>query len=225
MRHEITIEGKNFRLRPVAIEDAAFIVELRNDPQRSRFINPISPRVADQEQWLEHYFARPGDYYFIIEHKETARPEGTISIYDLDANTKRAEWGRWVVRPGSAAAVESAVLVYRAAFDVLGLEAVGCCTLVGNDRVISFHEACGLTTVAKLSDFLCIDGVSYDAVEQRMSRDDWAGRRASLEAKANWVAKLHQVTRRNDDSKQAFCLSAAALQAAEGVATSLGIYG
>ncbi len=39
MRHSLTIDGPAFRLRPVCIEDAAFIAALRADPERGRYLH------------------------------------------------------------------------------------------------------------------------------------------------------------------------------------------
>lgn len=190
MHHEMSIEGENFRLRPVTIEDAAFIIELRTNPERARFIHPISSSVSDQARWLEQYFERSGDYYFIIEHSKTARPEGTIGIYELDATRMCAEWGRWIVRPGSLAAIESAVLIYKVAFTLLDLEMVYCRTVTENAKVVLFHKIFGLTSAAKLPVHFQLNGIAYDAIEQRMTREVWQKRQAAWEAKASWVAKL-----------------------------------
>src|SRR4051794_16740069 len=136
MRHDVTLRGEAFGLRPVALADVDFIVGLRNEPDRARFINRTSSDPADQARWLTAYFARPDDYYWIVEHLASGRAEGTIGIYGVDAGRRSAEWGRWVLRAGSLAAVESALLVYRAAFGPLALDEVLCRTLVENAQVV-----------------------------------------------------------------------------------------
>ena len=173
MRHDVELDGVAFRLRPITSDDAAFIVALRNDARLSRFLHRGAPDVAAQQRWLQAYFERPGDYYFIVERRADGSPEGALGIYDLEAATRRAEWGRWVLRAGSLAAAESAWLVYRAAFDVLGLELVYCRTVAANQRVVSFHTACGLTTHATLPGHAVLDGVPHDVVEQHLTRAAW----------------------------------------------------
>ena len=192
MRHEIRSEGTNFRLRPVVVEAAAFIVALRTDPARSRFIHPTSTSIPDQEQWLERYYERSGDYYFIIENIQSLEREGTIAIYDLDEEKKCAEWGRWVVRPGSAAAIGSAILIYQIAFEVLNLEMVYCRTVKDNAPVVQFHKSFGLSTTAHLSNQLQLKGVTYDLIEQQIARDIWEKRRAEWDAKADLLTRLSQ---------------------------------
>ena len=190
MRHTITIEGRAFRLRPVAVADAAFIVSLRNDPRLNQFVHPVSPRVEDQERWLARCFERLGDYYFIIERVKTGQPEGTVGLYDLDDSRRCAEWGRWVLRSRSMGALESAQLIYRVAFNVLGLDWVYCRTLVDNVKVVSFHETFGLETHERLPGQFVFNGVPRDAIEQRITRERWEKQRASVEAKMEALARI-----------------------------------
>ncbi|MDX2170996.1 MAG: GNAT family N-acetyltransferase [Deltaproteobacteria bacterium] len=176
MRHDLRREGPAFRLRPVTLDDADFIVALRTDPRLAQFLNRVSPDVAAQRDWLARYFERPDDYYFIVERRADGGAEGALGIYDLagDAGARRAEWGRWVLRHGSLAAPESAWLMYQLGFEALGLDLLYCRTLAANQRVVSFHAACGLTTHATLPGFATIDGVAHDVVEQHMTRPGWA---------------------------------------------------
>ena len=67
MRHDIHLEGFNLRLRPVRIEDAAFIVWLRNLDYVKGNVGDSAVDVVGQEAWLKAYFEREGDYYFIVE--------------------------------------------------------------------------------------------------------------------------------------------------------------
>jgi RimJ/RimL family protein N-acetyltransferase len=118
LRHDVGLEGFAFRLRPVELGDAADIVDLRRDPDRSRFIHETPPSVEAQVRWLEDYFRRDGDHYWAVERLSDGRTEGFLGLYDVDGD--RAEWGRWVLRPGSLAAAESAWLVHEAASDRWG---------------------------------------------------------------------------------------------------------
>lgn len=190
MRHDLTIRGEAFGLRPAELTDVDFIVALRTDPDRSRFIRTTSPDRADQERWMQTYFQRPHDFYWIIEHLGTGRPEGTIGIYGVDEDLHTAEWGRWILRHGSVAAVESALLIYRMAFGPLGLDDLVCRTLADNAQVVSFHESCGLRTERRLPRFVELDGVMHDAIEQRMTHTLWASCEPALATKAAALARI-----------------------------------
>lgn len=190
MRHDILIDGDAFSLRPVMPEDSEFIVALRIDKSLSRFIHATSADPAAQRAWIERYFEREGDYYFIIENRVTRTPEGTISIHDADPDRVTAEWGRWILRPQSLASVESVMLVYRVAFARLGLQSIYCRTLAENKKVVSFHTSCGLETVGVVSGAFTIDGRPRDAVEQRLTRDGWPAVDAKLAMLAARTARL-----------------------------------
>jgi RimJ/RimL family protein N-acetyltransferase len=188
MRHDIRLTGSRFSLRPVELGDAPAIVALRTDPVLARFINTTPPDPKLQEAWIERYFDRAGDYYFAVVDNESGAFEGTTSIYELDPAANIAEWGRWILRAGSLAAVESVLLTYRVAFDLLGLEMLYCRTVAENEKVVSFHASCGLATHATLAGEFTIGGRSLDAVEQRLARADWPEvekRLATLAARLN----------------------------------------
>ena len=72
------MDGHAYRLRPVEAEDAAFILDLRADRERSRYLHRVSNDLEAQRRWLESYFERPGDYYFLIENRETSQREGIV---------------------------------------------------------------------------------------------------------------------------------------------------
>lgn len=193
MRHDVCEEGEAFRLRPVGLDDAAFIARLRSDPSLSQFIHATSPDPQLQVRWLEQYSHRPGDYYFIVERRvrleglETR--EGTVGIYDVNDAVGAAEWGRWVLRSGSLAAIESAVLVYRTGFERLGLNLMYCRTIADNRQVVQFHESFGLEYHTALPAKAEIGGQSFDLVEQRMTRAKWETLRPDLERRAARIAR------------------------------------
>lgn len=142
MKHSLKIEGALYKLRPVELNDADFIVAVRlEDAARSKYIHAISNDVNKQREWLEEYFKREDDYYFVVENRITGESEGLISIYNV--NNLEAEWGRWVLKKSSFAAIESACLVYRVAFELLKLKKLYCRTIELNKSVVSFHDSIG----------------------------------------------------------------------------------
>ena len=190
MRHNIRMRGHAFELRPIDVADADFMVSLRTDPDLSRLIHPTSPRVQDQRDWIERYFERPGDYYFIVVRTGTGREEGAVAIQEVDVQGRQAEWGRWVLRKESMGAPESALLIYRAAFDLLDVDRVYCRTAVANANVVAFHTSCGLRTMPNGQLKHIFGGVEYGAVEQYVTRDGWPVTERTLEQRAQAVARL-----------------------------------
>jgi len=169
MKKKIVVSGYSYRLRPVTVEDARFIIDTRlEDAERNRFIHRVSSDVSRQVEWLEANMKREDDYYFVVENLITGEPEGLIGIYDIKDGV--AEWGRWVIRKSSFAAVESVDLVYQAAFEQLGLEELYCRTLCLNTSVVSFHDSIGQKNGGIIRECFTIDGKKYDAVRHYVDR-------------------------------------------------------
>lgn len=188
MRHDVRLEGPAFRLRPVELSDAPAIVALRRDASRSAFLNETDPSVDAQERWLEAYAARPGDYYWAVERRSDASIEGFLGIYDVEGD--QAEWGRWVLRPGSLAAAESAWLVHEAGFSQLHLRALITHTLVDNRAVVALHARYGVEVLRTVPAYARIGGQELDAVEGRMTRDGWVTSGPVLHSMAERAAAL-----------------------------------
>lgn len=193
MRHDIYLEGEGYCLRPARLDDAAFIVQLRSDPVLGLHIHETSPRVEDQEAWMNSYFARDGDYYFIVERRSTGDAEGTVSLYEIDSDLRKAEWGRWVMRAGSLAATESVLLIFRVAFDVLKLDMVYSRTLDVNKSVVTFQDSVGAIRNRILPAYATVRGQTFDAVEHHVDQTMWATIKTGLyEISAHTAAVLNR---------------------------------
>jgi RimJ/RimL family protein N-acetyltransferase len=168
--------------------DARLIVALRSDLARARYLHPIVAEVGAQEAYIEQYFARPGDYYFVIENRQSGQAEGLIAIYDIVGGS--AEWGRWVLRPGSLAALESVLLIYRIAFGARSLREVYCRTAAPNAQAASFHDTCGLERRGPLAQHYQLGDQRYDAIEHVLRQERWPTVRDGL------VRRVQQLSRR-----------------------------
>ncbi|MBX3678156.1 MAG: GNAT family N-acetyltransferase [Rhodocyclaceae bacterium] len=189
MKHDLILEGHAFRLRPIFDEDAVRIVELRSNPTLNRYLHASAGLVEEQLAWLAGYYDRLGDYYFAVECRTDHHFEGLVAIYDIDTSTKCGEWGRWILRQGSLAAVESAWLIYRVGFDLLGLDQVLCRTVADNVQVVSFHDSCGITERRLLPKHFTLDGHILDAIEHRLDRETWAVIEPNLKKLVRLVAR------------------------------------
>jgi RimJ/RimL family protein N-acetyltransferase len=178
MLHSISLACMRYRMRPVTVEDASFILSLRTDALLNRFVHEVSPRVEDQVAWIESYFQRPGDYYFIVEDANGAEPHGTIGLYDMSLEPRFAEWGRWILRRGSMAALESAWLIHEAGFSTLRLDTLCSRTLAENAAVVSFHDSFGACRGAVLEQHFVVRGNPKTAIEHRIQSADWPSLRA-----------------------------------------------
>jgi len=176
MHHSIILENFDVRLRPVRLDDAPFIVWLRNLDHAKGRIGDSAQNIASQEQWLQTYFTRDGDYYFIVE-TSGGTPLGTYGLY----KTKGDLWesGRWIIRPGAPAAIPCIVLGFQAAFDCLRLSKLKAYTVSTNHRVLTLNGKLGFKPTGGMPTQI-IEGKSVQLIEFELQLSDWLQIRESI---------------------------------------------
>jgi RimJ/RimL family protein N-acetyltransferase len=139
------VVGHKLQFRDAAMTDAAFILKLRTDAEKSRHLSAVSGSLDAQASWLQSYADGRDQAYFVIEDRQ-ARSVGTVRLYDPQGDSFC--WGSWIKDDSapSSFAIESALMVYhyarhcgfkRSHFDVR----------IDNDRVWGFHERLGARRV------------------------------------------------------------------------------
>jgi len=141
---ENIIIGKKIQLRTVLESDAEFILSLRLNPELNKYLHSTSPSVENQKEWIRNQQKREGDYYFIIESIE-GKPYGVVGVYEIDVDSETFNWGRWIIAKDAPmfVAVESTILVYHFAFDILKLKKALSDVRVENKNVVKFHLSYG----------------------------------------------------------------------------------
>jgi RimJ/RimL family protein N-acetyltransferase len=170
MRHTLQTEGFGIRIRPVRMDDAAFIVWLRNLDHARGKVGDSATDTSSQEAWLKTYFEREGDYYFILETLGGI-PVGTHGIYDLRGGS--AEMGRFIVRPDVMAAVPTSVLSYALAFEKMGLTELRATAVASNRKLHSFVRKSGFRQVGLQPAAQIIGGVAVDILHFILTLADW----------------------------------------------------
>lgn len=142
------IAGKSIVFRNAEIKDAEFILSLRTDSQKSRFISFTAPRIDEQIAWLEEYAHKTDQAYFIIEDL-LGEALGTIRLYDPQFDC--VCWGSWILKHGApqSASIESALIIYAYAFDNLGFEYARFDVRKKNESVWQFNERLGAMRIAE----------------------------------------------------------------------------
>jgi RimJ/RimL family protein N-acetyltransferase len=177
MRHDIQFEGFGMRVRPVRMEDAAFIVWLRNLEHVRGRVGDSAGSVAAQEAWLERYFEREGDYYFTVE-TQGGIPLGTHGIYDLVGTT--AVKGRHIIRPEVYAGVPAGTLATDIGFERLGLTEMRSTCVSTNRQVRSLHLKTGFREVGILRAAQMIEGRPADLLQFLLTPEEWKQARPKL---------------------------------------------
>lgn len=177
MRHTLIAEGYGIRIRPVCLEDAAFIVWLRNLDHAKGNLGDSAMDVTHQQLWLEEYFDRDGDYYFLAETLGGV-PVGMNGIYDQSGDA--AEGGRFVVSPGVPAAFPISILTYDLAFARMGLQELRATSVASNRSLHSYVRKLGFQQVRVESAGRVIGGQPVDIVHFLLKAEDWNKSRAQL---------------------------------------------
>ncbi len=140
------VKGKTLTFRDANVADARFILSLRTDEKKSRYLSSVSNDLGAQEAWLESYETKTDQAYFIIEYQDQSI--GTVRLYD--AKKDSFCWGSWILKEGrpSTAAMESALMVYSYAVNDLGFNSAHFDVRIGNDRVWKFHERFGASRLS-----------------------------------------------------------------------------
>lgn len=141
------ISGKNVILRNANVNDAEFILNLRTDPIKGKYLSPTSNDLNSQIKWLEKYSKDNTQIYFIIEN-QSGEKFGTIRIYDTKDDSFC--WGSWILKDGrpSGFAIESALIIYSFAL-TLGFKKSHFEVKKENKSVWQFHERFGAVRVGE----------------------------------------------------------------------------
>lgn len=141
------VHGPNLVFETATGNDAQFILDLRLDSEKGRYLSTTDPDINRQKQWIEQASTDPDQNYFVISNHSGIR-FGTVRLYGPRKNAFC--WGSWILdkkRPRSAA-VESTLMVYMYAlfcnfresyFDVRR----------DNSKVWQYHERMGARRVGE----------------------------------------------------------------------------
>jgi RimJ/RimL family protein N-acetyltransferase len=159
--------GADVVFRNADKDDAAFILGLRVDPVKGKYLSKTSGDLSDQIAWLEKYEKDDSQIYFIIEDKKGER-FGTIRLYDVQGDSFC--WGSWILKEGrpNGFAIESALMVYHFALR-LGFTRSHFDVRKGNESVWKFHERFGAQRIEETEeDYLY--SISKDAIQESLEK-------------------------------------------------------
>lgn len=164
------VRGHKLVFRDARPDDAQFILGLRTDAKKGRYLSSTSPDVAQQRAWLERYAADDTQIYFIIENL-AGEAVGTVRLYDQRGDSFC--WGSWIKSDQAPAsfAIESALMIYHYALH-LGFTSAHFEVRRDNTGVIAFHERFGARVVDQndLELFFELDGLALRGALEKFAR-------------------------------------------------------
>lgn len=140
MVYEGILEGKFVNLRSVTKEDAEFILEIRNNPEISKFLPPLNVTIDQQQEWINKQRNDNDSYYFIIENR-TKKEIGTLSVYNIEEN--HAEMGRFCSFGNPVQNTEAVLMLNDFIFQKLGLDYLDIWVYKDNKSVLALNQGLG----------------------------------------------------------------------------------
>lgn len=156
-----SVRGRQLLFRDATVDDAAFILSLRTDEKKGRYLSATAADEAAQRAWLQRYASDDSQVYFIICTLE-GKPIGTVRLYDQRDDSFC--WGSWIKSDDAPRCfgVESALMIYDFALQ-LGLRRSHFDVRQQNVSVIQFHERMGARQVG-VTDLDYLFEMSNDAI-------------------------------------------------------------
>ncbi len=142
------------RLRLLEEADLPLTLAWRNQDHIRKwffFSDVITPE--QHRAWFEQYVPRDDDFVFIIEQDtlQGYRPIGQISLYHIDWEAKRGEYGRVMIGEADAAgkgmARAATQAVLEIGFHILGLAEIYLEVIPSNERAIQLYKSVGFRTI------------------------------------------------------------------------------
>lgn len=139
------LEGQFCSLRLVETKDAEFILSVRTDEKKSKYLSKTDASLEKQVEWIEQYKIRESkalEYYFIIEDRQN-QSVGTYRLYDIESEV--ATPGSWILVDGVelSVVIESVLLMYDFVFNRLKKKKIAFEVRKDNKKVIRFHQSYG----------------------------------------------------------------------------------
>lgn len=154
--------------------DAKFILSLRADPAKNKYISATSGKLEQQTAWIDSYKKREvenKEFYYIIQDNSNI-PLGTVRLYDFKG--KSFCWGSWMIINDSPkfSAIESALLVYEIGFYKLNFEQSHFDVRKDNISVLNFHIKFGAekTSSDELNQYFKLTKATYNNTKLRYKR-------------------------------------------------------
>ena len=155
-------------------KDAAFLMELNNDSEISKYVvgNPKKVTMLEQLQWMEKAKTEIHTKRFIVEYNDT--PLGTVIVSNIDLlnltaniNIKLKNSAR-----GQGIGKQSIKLVLKYCFETLGLFCITAHVLSFNAASLALFKSCNFVNEGTLRSRVIKNGERCDLISFSITRND-----------------------------------------------------
>lgn len=152
-----SLKKYGLKARLVNEDDASFILSLRANPNRTRYMITLDNNIECQIKWIKEYKKREQeglDYYFIY-YNDKEEPIGLNRVSHVDFKTKTAKISSLIVVKGLKYEVLKMMIIrFELAFDSLGISTVWGDVHKENTRAIKILELFGFKFKDNGTDYL-----------------------------------------------------------------------
>jgi len=152
--------GDRIVLRLLEQNDLPLTLLWRNqDTIRKWFINTDVIQEEKHLAWFERYTKLDNDFIFVILAKDLDNlPVGQVSLYNINWEIGRAEYGRLMIgnpiARGKGYAKQATALLLESAFNILNLNEVFLEVKLDNKLAIAIYESAGFIITEQSSDLI-----------------------------------------------------------------------
>lgn len=173
--------GEMVSLRALEMEDLDIILKHWNNLELRQYLNNQTPMSRHAERkWLERATVqdpwRDGGMTLAIEDKETREFLGTVSLFDISKQHKRAEFGIAIHNPdnlGKGYGTDTTRVMLWVAFHILGLNSINLLTMGGNERAQKAYEKAGFKRAGLFRQGAYVNGAFHDFVIMDVLKDEF----------------------------------------------------
>ena len=175
MKHLLKNEEYLIVLRDIEEKDAAFLMELNNDKDISKYVvgNPKIVTIQEQIKWMEQVKAEINTKRFIVEYK--ALPVGTVILSNIDDINLTANINIKMKKDaqGKGVGKQSVKLIVKYCFESLGLYCLTARVLCYNIASIALFNSCGFKKEGVLRSRVIKGNERYDIISFSLTRNDY----------------------------------------------------
>ena len=152
-----TTEKYGLKTRLVNEDDAEFIVSLRSDAERTKYMVTLDKDLEKQKQWIRDYKLREqcGLDYYLIYNDMHARPVGVNRISKINFGEKSCKASGWIKRKEENAKAAAMFLIHNTIiFDILELDFLSADMNEKNTKVLRYYEPFDYEIIKVVNNFI-----------------------------------------------------------------------
>ena len=173
--------GEKVCLRALEMEDLDIILEHFNNLEIRQYLDNQIPMSRNAErQWLERSTTmdpwRDGGMTLAIEEKKSGEFLGTVSLFDISKQHKRAEFGIAIHKPenlGRGFGTDATRVMLWVGFHILGLNSIHLITLDTNERGQRAYEKVGFKTAGAYRQGAYVKGAYHDFIIMDILKEEF----------------------------------------------------